>query len=45
MYPGGGSAANTGGGATSNNNPTQFGGVVVDPLDGDIAYGVPTPAR
>ncbi|MAQ15802.1 MAG: hypothetical protein CMN30_13530 [Sandaracinus sp.] len=40
VYPGGGSAANTGGGATSNNNHTQFGGVVVDPLDSDIVYGV-----
>lgn len=40
VYPGGGSAANTGGGATSNNNPTQLGGVIVDPLNPDIAYGV-----
>lgn len=42
VYPGGGSAANPGGGATSNNNPTQFGGVIVDPLNPDFAYGVNT---
>ena len=40
VYPVGGSAADTGGGATSNSNTTQFGGVVIDPLDPDIAYGV-----
>jgi len=40
VYPGGGNAANTGGGETSNNNITQFGGVVVDPQNPDIAYGV-----
>lgn len=40
VYPGGGSAANTGGGATANSNPTQLGGVIVDPIDPDIAYGV-----
>jgi len=40
VYPGGGSAANTGGGASSNNNGTQLGGVVVDPLNPDIVYGV-----
>lgn len=40
VLPGGGSGANTGGGATSNNNSTQFGGVIVDPENPDIAYGV-----
>lgn len=40
VYPGGGSAASTGGGAVSTLNHTQMGGVVVDPENPDVVYGV-----
>lgn len=40
VYPGGGSAANPGGGATTRLNITTRGGVVLDPNDSDITYGV-----
>ncbi|MEM9860652.1 MAG: hypothetical protein AAF938_03450 [Myxococcota bacterium] len=42
VYPGGGSGANTGGGVTSNRHFTHTAGVINDPLNRDIAYGVNT---